>query len=98
VKCIFKDEEVEISVFNRDIGGEAQEKVSADYSGEQHTIGFNALYLLEIMNIIKQPKIRMEMNTQISACLIFPHFDKEEDKKSDDTFLIMPLRIMEEMQ
>ena len=98
VKCIFKDEEVEVSVFNRDIGGEAQEKVLTEYSGEQHTIGFNALYLLEIMNIIKQPKIRMEMNTQISACLIFPHFDKEEDKKSDDTFLIMPLRIMEEMQ
>ena len=23
VKCIFKDEEVEVSVFNRDIGGEA---------------------------------------------------------------------------
>jgi DNA polymerase-3 subunit beta len=98
VKCIFKEESVEVSVFNRDIGGEAQESVSADYSGEQHIIGFNAIYLLEIMNIIKQPKIRMEMNTQISACLIFPHFDKEEDKKSDDTFLIMPLRIMEEMQ
>jgi hypothetical protein len=39
----------------------------------------------------------MEMNTQISACLIFPYYEKEEDKKSDDTFLIMPLRIMEEI-
>ena len=97
VKCLLKDEEVEISVFNRDIGGEAHETIPASYSGEQHTIGFNALYLIEIMNIIKQPKIRMEINTQISACLIFPHYDKEEDKKSEDTFLIMPLRIMEEI-
>lgn len=97
VKCILKEGEVEISVFNRDIGGEARETIPAVYSGEQHTIGFNALYLIEIMNIIKQPKIRMEMNTQISACLIFPHYDKEEDKKSEDTFLIMPLRIMEEI-
>jgi DNA polymerase III subunit beta len=97
VKCNLKEGEVEISVFNRDIGGEAHETIPAEYSGEQHTIGFNALYLIEIMNIIKQPKIRMEMNTQISACLIFPHFEKEEDKKTDDTFLIMPLRIMEEI-
>jgi DNA polymerase III, beta subunit len=96
VKCILKQEEVEISVFNRDIGGEAHETLPADYTGEQHTIGFNALYLIEIMNIIKQPKIRMEMNTQISACLIFPHYEKEEDKKTEDIFLIMPLRIMEE--
>ena len=49
------------------------------------------------MNIIKQPKIRLEMNTQISACLIFPHYEKEEDKKTNDTFLIMPLRIVEEI-
>lgn len=97
VKCILKEEEVEISVFNREIGGEAHETLAAVYSGETHTIGFNALYLIEIMNIIKQPKIRMEMNTQISACLIFPHYEKEEDKKTEDTFLIMPLRILEEI-
>jgi DNA polymerase-3 subunit beta len=97
VKCLVKDNQVEISVFNRDIGGEAQETIPAVYSGEQHTIGFNALYLIEIMNIIKQPKIRMEMNTQISACLLFPHYDKKEEKKTEDTFLIMPLRIMEEI-
>lgn len=97
IKCILNKEEVEISVFNKDIGGEAHETLSAAYSGEQHIIGFNALYLVEILNIIKQPKIRMEMNTQISACLIFPHYEKEEDKKADDTFLIMPLRIMEEI-
>jgi DNA polymerase-3 subunit beta len=97
VKCIFKNEELEISVFNRDIGGEAHELVPVSYSGDAHTIGFNAVYLMEIINIIKQPKIKLEMNTQISACLIFPHYDKEEDKKSDDTFLIMPLRIMDEI-
>jgi DNA polymerase III sliding clamp (beta) subunit (PCNA family) len=51
---------------------------------------------MEILGIINQPKIRVEMNTQISACLLFPHYEKVEDKKSDDTFLIMPLRIMEE--
>jgi len=36
------------------------------------------------------------MNTQISACLIFP-VNNEDDKQSvDDLFLIMPLRIIDE--
>ena len=97
VKCLFNEQELEISIFNRDIGGEAHEMVPITYTGEPHTIGFNAQYLIEIISIIKQPKIKMEMNTQISACLVFPHYEKEEDKKSDDTFLIMPLRILDEL-
>lgn len=97
VKCHFKDNELEVSVINRDIGGEAHEIIPIEYNGEAHSIGFNSLYIIEILNIITQPKIRMEMNTQISACLIFPHFDKKEDEKTLDTFLIMPLRIMEEI-
>ncbi|HAJ80039.1 MAG TPA: DNA polymerase III subunit beta [Fibrobacteres bacterium] len=97
VKCLYKQDQIEISVFNRDIGGEAHEIIPVQYSGEEHGIGFNAMYLMEIMNIIRQPKIRMEMNTQISACIVFPHFEKEEDKKSEDTFLIMPLRITDEL-
>jgi DNA polymerase III subunit beta len=97
VKCIFNNDTLEVSVINRDIGGEAHEIVSVSYSGETHTIGFNASYIIEILNIINQPKIRIEMNTQISACLLFPHYDKKEDEKSEDTFLIMPLRIMEEI-
>jgi len=96
VKCQFKENEVEVSVINRDIGGEAREIIPLEYSGESHVIGFNSLYIIEILNIINQPKIRIEMNTQISACLLFPHFDKKEDEKTNDTFLIMPLRIMEE--
>jgi DNA polymerase III subunit beta len=97
VKCLFKENDIEVSVINRDIGGEAREIVPCMYTGDSHVIGFNSLYIIEILNIINQPKIRIEMNTQISACLLFPHFDKKEDEKAEDTFLIMPLRIMEEL-
>ena len=43
------------------------------------------------MDIAKTPKIKLQMNTQISACLIYPVYEKEEDKISDDLFLLMPL-------
>lgn len=96
VKFDFKRNKLEVMVLNRDIGGEAREIVSIEYDGPEHTVGFNAQYLMEIIGIIAMPKIRMEMNTHISACLLFPNIEKETENKSEDLFLIMPLRIMEE--
>jgi DNA polymerase-3 subunit beta len=96
VKFVFKQNTLEVVVLNRDIGGEAREIIKIDYDGPEHTVGFNAQYLMEIISIISVPKIRMEMNTHISACLIFPEIEKDSEKKSEDLFLIMPLRIMEE--
>lgn len=94
VKFTFSKDILEIVVSNRDIGGEARESLPVEYEFDQHSIGFNSQYLLEILDIIKTPKIKIEMNTQISACLVFPQYEK--DLESDDLFLIMPLRIMEE--
>ena len=95
VKFGFGKNSLEIGVVNRDIGGEAREMINIDYSGDNHSIGFNGVYFTEILEIIRTPKILMKMNTQISACLLFPKYEKEEDKTGEDLFLIMPLRIME---
>jgi len=92
VKFAFRKDELEIVVLNRDIGGEARQRIPVEFDGEEHSIGFNAAYLSEILGIISSEKIRMEMSTQISACLLFP----EEHTDSRDLYLIMPLRIMEE--
>jgi len=97
IKCTFTPNLLEIIVSNRDIGGEARDVIAIDYSNDEHSIGFNSHYLLEILDIIKTEKIKIEMNTQISACLIFPHYENATDMTSEDTFLIMPLRIIDEM-
>ncbi|MBD3392505.1 MAG: DNA polymerase III subunit beta [Chitinivibrionales bacterium] len=93
VKFVFRNDELEIVVLNRDIGGEARQRIPIEYGGEEHTVGFNAAYLSEILGIITSQKVRIEMSTQISACLLFPDTSEPE---SEDLFLIMPLRIMEE--
>ena len=95
VKFSFLQQQLEIVVLNRDIGGEAREVLPAEYEGEQHSIGLNAHFLNEILGIIDSPRVRFEMNTQISACLIYPVH--EEALRTDDLFLIMPLRIMDEL-
>jgi len=97
VKFNITEGQIEIVVLNRDIGGEAREVIPVEYSGENHVMGLNASYLSEIFNIIDTPKVKMLMNTQISACLIFPVYESEDNKVSDDLFLIMPLRIMDEL-
>lgn len=96
VKFCFSNNTLEIVVLNRDIGGEAREVIAVSYEGDEHTIGLNATYLNEILGIIDSPKVRFEMNTQISACLIFPE-TKDENQKSEYFSLIMPLRIMDEL-
>ena len=81
-------------VINRDIAGEARESLTVDYDGPDHAIGFNGQYLGEILQIAHTDKVRMEMNTEISACLLYP---EATDAPTDDLFLIMPLRILEEV-
>jgi len=97
VKFSFSKGNLEIVVLNRDIGGEAREVIPINYDDDNHSIGFNGQYFSEILDIIKTQKILLEMNTQISACLLFPEYENGADRVSDDLFLIMPLRIMEEI-
>ncbi len=92
-KFLFTPNRLEVTVLNRDIGGEARQVLEVEYEGEEHALGFNGHYLSEILNIVPADRVRIEMNTQISACLVFP---ENEEQTTEDLFLIMPLRIMEE--
>jgi DNA polymerase-3 subunit beta len=96
IKLKFEEGTLEAAVVNREIGGEAREVVPITYKGDVHSIGFNAQYLSEILTIAGGQKVKLEMNTQISACLVLPLDDKSGEVLPDDLFLIMPLRLMEE--
>ena len=69
IKFTFLKNKLEIVVSNRDIGGEAREEISVLYNDDEHTIGFNSHYLLEILDIVETKKIKLEMNTQIIPLL-----------------------------
>jgi DNA polymerase-3 subunit beta len=95
VKVQLSDNQMEVTVLNRDIGGEAREALPVAYDGETHSIGFNAVYFSEILGIVNTPQVRLDMSTQIGACLVLPSNDGGE-VLADDLFLIMPLRLMDE--
>ena len=96
VKLTFAQNMMEVAATNREIGGEAKEVVPIQYDGE-HVVGFKARYFTEILEIVSTQRVRLEMNTQTSACLIFPEYADEKEKVSDDLFLLMPQRLMDEV-
>lgn len=77
---------LEISSNNPDLG-DAKEEVLVDYTGENLKIGFNARYLLDVLNSISEDQVDIELNDQLSPGLIRPEGDR------DYTCIIMPMRI-----
>jgi DNA polymerase-3 subunit beta len=96
-RLTFTNGSMEAATTNREIGGEAKEVVPVHYEGDEHLIGFDGKLFIEVLDIMKTPRVRIEMNSQVSACLIYPEYADEKEKVSDDLFLLMPLRIMDEV-
>jgi len=67
--------------------GDATDFIEIDYNGPEISVGFNAKYLLDVMNTMNSGSIRFFINDNISPCLI-----KSLD---DDAYqaVIMPMRL-----
>jgi DNA polymerase-3 subunit beta len=70
--------------------GSSDEEIACDYAGEQLQIGFNANYLLEVLRRLPAGKVSMELSSPLAAALVRSDAAQPE---SDDTFLLMPIRL-----
>jgi len=86
VKFYFSKDLLELSSYNPDLG-EAKEELSIDYKGEDLIMGFNARFLLEVLNIIKSDEVLLDLEDGKSPAVIRPSDDDRH------TCLIMPMRI-----
>jgi len=77
---------MEISSNNPELG-DAKEEIDVDYSGDDMKIGFNARYILDILNSFEDPSLALELDGQLSPGLIRPEGDKNY------TCVVMPMRI-----
>lgn len=77
---------MEITSNNPELG-DAKEEIDVDYSGDEMKIGFNAKYILDILNSFDDQSLDLELDGQLSPGLIRP----ENDKKY--TCVVMPMRI-----
>ncbi len=67
--------------------GDAKEEIDVRYVGDSLKIGFNAKYLMDILNNIQDDEIDIELNDQLSPGIVRPSSD------SNYTCVVMPMRI-----
>lgn len=91
VKFSLKENNLTLSTTNADVGGEGKEVLECDYGGEAIEMGYNAIYVADILSKIDSSEVVMELSSQVSAGVIY----SPETPKDDYLCLIMPLRLAE---
>ena len=82
----FKNNLLEVSSSNPELG-DAREEMDIEYQGPELSVGFNARYLLDILQVQNQDQINMILKDNLSPGLIKPI---EEDGY---LAVIMPMRL-----
>ncbi len=93
VKFAIKENLLELSATNFDFGGEAKESMKVSYSADPMDIGYNAMYILDVLKQIDSEEARFELDTPTSAAVIKPTKTVENESSF---FLVMPLRLLDQ--
>jgi DNA polymerase-3 subunit beta len=86
VKMNLKDNLLEVSSSNPELG-DAREEMDVEYQGPELSVGFNARYLLDILQVQDQERINIILKDNLSPGLIKP---ADEDGYQA---VIMPMRL-----
>jgi DNA polymerase-3 subunit beta len=90
VRFSIKGNELKVSSEDLDFSNEASERVFCEHDGADIEIGFNAKFLLEILNNIHSDKVTLQLSEPGRAGLVVP---KEIDGDEDLLMLVMPIML-----
>ncbi len=93
IRLSISDGQLAIQSEDIEFGGEAREKIDADYSGDSIDIGYNALYLLDILKHLDSEEVELVLKDSSSAGIVYPQAKKEGE---DILMLLMPIRLNDE--
>lgn len=82
--------ELNISSEDLDFSNEAHERLSCQFEGEDMEIGFNAKFLIEMLNNLDCEEVQLEMSTSNRAGLLTPSVSEENE---DVLMLVMPVML-----
>lgn len=89
IKFELSNNRLEITSQSTDVG-EAQEAIPIDYTGDKLTIGFNAQYFLDFLNVVGTGEVALEFKDEQSPVLMRPVGDEKYDYK----YVVMPMRLI----
>jgi DNA polymerase-3 subunit beta len=87
----FQDRKLALSAKNQDLGGDSEETIDVDYSGEAVEVGINANYVLEVFRLIHTEDVNFKFNNPLGAIVVEPAMDNP-----NYFFIVMPLRILKD--
>ena len=79
-----------VSAQDLDFSNEATEQLACSYNGEPMTIGFNAKFLIEMLNVLESDEVELNLSTPTRAGILKP-VDEVEDE--DILMLVMPVML-----
>jgi DNA polymerase-3 subunit beta len=82
--------ELQISAEDLDFANEANERLSCEHDGGDIEIGFNARFLIEMLNNLQSDRVEMHLSQPNKAGLILP---EEKDENEDVLMLVMPVML-----
>lgn len=90
VRLKISGSELNISSEDIDFANEAHERISCQFDGEDMEIGFNAKFLIEMLNNLSGEEVTIEMSTPNRAGILFPTI---KDENEDILMLVMPVML-----
>lgn len=92
VRLLCTEKELIISSEDIENSNDAKEKIACEYEGDQMEIGFNAKFLIEMVNNIDTENVMMELAHPSRAGILFP-VNEEDDMKENILMLVMPVML-----
>jgi len=90
VRLKISGNEMQVSAEDLDFSNEASERLYCEHNGADIEIGFNARFLIEILNNIDAKQVSMKLAEPSSAGLIIP---MEQAEQEDILMLVMPIML-----
>jgi DNA polymerase-3 subunit beta len=84
------DSSLTISAQDLDFSNEATEQMNCTYDGDQLTIGFNAKFLIEMLNVLESEEVKIELSSPTRAGILLP---TENEEGEEILMLVMPVML-----
>ncbi len=81
---------VQLRAQDQEFGWEATEKIACDFSGGEIAIGFNSLYLIDILTHLEGDEVEFKLSVPTKAGLVAP---KKTGEREEVIMLVMPVRL-----
>ena len=91
VRLKLTDDSLDITANNPE-QEQAEEVVAVEYGGAELEIGFNVSYLLDVLSVLDQARVRLSLSDEASSALL-EHAEPPTEQEPERLYVVMPMRL-----